>query len=63
MAITAKPDEATIIKNEMLSEFIDELYNNKVSNEYWEECSKSRTFFSDDDIDKMKQMINGKKEK
>ena len=61
MAIAMKPNEATIIKTGMLPAFLNELQENKVTKEYWEECETSRTFFTPSDIEEMKRMCNGEK--
>lgn len=58
MAITARPNEATIIKKDMLVAFINELCANKPSEEYWSECEQSKSIFSSSDIDKMKKIFD-----
>jgi hypothetical protein len=54
-----KPGEATVIKSDMLKDFLNELCENRISKEYWNECMESRNLFSDSEVKKMKQMING----
>jgi hypothetical protein len=59
MALVMKPGEATVIKSDMLKDFLNELCENRISKEYWNECMESRNLFSDSEVKKMKQMING----
>ena len=59
MALTMKPNEATIIKKGMLKSFLYELQENKVTEEYWAECAASKNAFSSSDIERMKKMCNG----
>lgn len=59
MAMAIKPDEATIIKKEMIHDFVGELCNNKVTKEYWNDCAKSREYFSASDVAEMKKLCNG----
>ena len=61
MAMIIKPNEATIIKKDMLSSFLAELCANEVTKEYWNECRSSRTLFSSSDMEKMKKMCDGVK--
>jgi len=58
MAIN-KPDEATIIKKEAMSLFLQQLRSQKATEDYWEECAKARTAFSTSEIERMKKMCNG----
>ncbi len=59
MALAIKPNEATIIKKGMLSSFLNELHESKVTEEYWAECAAARKTFSSSDIERMKKMCNG----
>lgn len=61
MALTMKPNEATIIKKGMLKSFMKELQKNKVTEEYWAECAASKNAFSPSDVEIMKKMCNGEK--
>lgn len=61
MAIAVKPNEATIIRKDMLTSFLNELRTKKVTEEYWKECAASRELFSSSDIDMMKKMCDGDK--
>lgn len=56
MAIVIKPDEATIIKKEMLASFLADLEENKITKDYWKECKESKEIFSSLDLEKMKKM-------
>jgi len=56
MAMTFKPSEATIIKQDKLAEFAREVRKAIPGPEYWEECRAARNNFSQDDINKMKEM-------
>ncbi len=58
MAIN-KPDEATIIKKEAMSLFLQQLRSQKATKDYWEECAKARNAFSASEIEKMKKMCSG----
>lgn len=58
MAISARPNQATIINKDMLLAFINELNANKPSKEYWSECEESSNVFSSSDIDEMKKMFD-----
>lgn len=63
MALAIKPNEATIIRKEMLHPFLKELHTNKTGKEYWKECAASKEMFSPSDIEKMKKMCNGENNK
>lgn len=63
MAMTVKPNEATIIKKTMLPSFLSELNSNRATKEFWDECSTSKRIFSSSDIDKMKKICNSENDK
>lgn len=49
---------AYVIKRDKTTEFIQFLNAHKKPNNYWEECYKTKSAFSREQIEKMKKMCN-----
>lgn len=62
MASIAKPMQATVIKKDKFKPFISALKENRVSEEYWENCRNAKNAISRTELEQMKKICNeGKK--
>lgn len=61
MAAITKPNEANIIRDGMLAAFAQEVRKNIPDKKYWDECEKSKTLFSSEEITDMKNLCKGQK--
>ena len=61
MAAFAKPNEANMIREGMLAAFAQEVKKSIPNKEYWDECRRSKTMFSPEDVVNMKNMCKGQK--
>lgn len=61
MAALSKPNQANMIREGMLAAFAKDVKDNIPDKDYWDDCKKSKTMFSSDDVKKMKELCKGQK--